>query len=235
MSRASAFAHASREGIEEARPAQPGGLGRRASAAASNASQRLLAAKWLTAGALLGGAASFIWLRSAQPIETAHPAASALVEIAAPAPSASLTAPRFVSSESAPEASGATTAPPRPAPHTTGSTTTARAAALGAPTGIEPSAPAPSTPDLAAEVAALDGIRTALAIGAWPAAEQQLASYRRDFARGALRSEAEVLAIEALIARGNRPAALSAAERFIAEHARDPQVARVRALVEGAR
>jgi outer membrane protein assembly factor BamD (BamD/ComL family) len=81
-------------------------------------------------------------------------------------------------------------------------------------------------------VAALDGIRTALSMGAWSDAEQQLARYRKTFAEGALRTEAEVLAIETLRAQGREEAAAGAAERFIAQHPRDPQVARVRALTE---
>jgi outer membrane protein assembly factor BamD (BamD/ComL family) len=98
------------------------------------------------------------------------------------------------------------------------------------------SAPARATAklasDLAAEVTALDGIRTALAIGALADAEQQLLAYRRNFARGALRSEAEVLAIDVLAAQGRHQAAASAAERFILQHPRDPQAARVRAFLE---
>jgi outer membrane protein assembly factor BamD (BamD/ComL family) len=85
---------------------------------------------------------------------------------------------------------------------------------------------------LAAEVAALDGIRTALAIGAWSDADLQLSRYRQNFPDGALRSEAEVLALEALVAQGRKQAAAVAAERFIAQHPRDPQVARVRAFTQ---
>lgn len=81
-------------------------------------------------------------------------------------------------------------------------------------------------------MAALDGVRTALAIGAWSDAEQQLNRYRRNFAAGALRTEAEVLTIETLRGQGNQAAAASAAQRFIAQHPHDPQVARVRALTE---
>jgi len=89
-----------------------------------------------------------------------------------------------------------------------------------------------SRPDLAAEVAALDVIRTAVAIGAWQEAEAELARYRRTFAKGALHGEAEVLAITSLLGQGRKQAAANAAQLFIAQHPRDPQVARVRALVE---
>jgi outer membrane protein assembly factor BamD (BamD/ComL family) len=85
---------------------------------------------------------------------------------------------------------------------------------------------------LAAEVAALDGIRTALSMGALADAERQLLAYRRNFAGGALLREVEVLGIELLTAQGRHEAAASAAERFILQHPRDPQVARVRAFLK---
>ena len=89
-----------------------------------------------------------------------------------------------------------------------------------------------SGPDLAAEVTTLDGVRTALSIGALSDAERQLTGYRRRFTHGALRSEAEVLALELLVAQGRKQAAAQAADRFISEHPRDPQIARVRDLAE---
>lgn len=185
-------------------------------ASASTWSRRLLAAKWLTLGVLVGGVATFAWVQHAgAPPLSAPKAATAPIE------------PATVR-ESMPAIPGTVAVSPLPE--------SARPAATEAQRKVRPAvsssaAPRPAS-DLSAEVAALDGIRTALAISALPDAEQQLTRYRRNFAQGALRSEAEVLWLETLLAQGNRPAAAAAAERFIAQHPRDPQVARMRALIE---
>jgi hypothetical protein len=177
-------------------------------------SRFLATAKWVALGAVAGGVATFFWVRQAAPPRVDRPPVT--VE-QAPAAAAS-SRPRGESPPISPAPAAATTSPgPR---HTT-------------PTAATPSArPTKPAADLAAEVAALDGIRTALAIGAWSDAEQQLARYRQTFVNGALRTEAEVLAIEMLRGQGREQAAASAAERFVAQHPRDPQVARVRALTE---
>ena len=189
-------------------------LGGPVSAVNGSAWSRFLAAgKWVTLGALAGGVATFLWVQHAAPGRArSAPAAVAHAQAAE-------TSPLLGKSPPNPPAEVASTAPTR--------------AARAARTTVAPSARAarPAS-DLAAEVAALDGIRTALAIGAWSDADQQLARYRETFVDGALRTEAEVLAIEALRAQGRKQAAASAAERFVAQHPRDPQVARVRALTE---
>lgn len=186
-------------------------------AATSSASAYVVAIKWLGLGVLLGGVGTFFWMKSGySQSSSAPPRASSVAVAAPPTPIASARAaePATVALRHQERA-----APPVP-----------RRFRVAAASASVP-APLPSS-DLAAEIAALDGIRTALAIGAWQDAEQQLGRYQRQFSRGALRSEAEVLRIETLVARGNRVAAEGAAERFIAQHPRDPQVARVRALVE---
>jgi hypothetical protein len=192
-----------------------------ASVSASAWSRLLATAKWVALGAIVGGVATFAWLqRESVPHASSAPAAvpaPTIDERAKPAEDASSLprqAPAAIPSPSlqtAPEAGH-----------------TLRAASASA--SPRPS-PKPGS-DLAAEVTALDGIRTALSIGAWQGAELKLVSYRSNFAHGALRSEAEVLALEVLVAQGRKQAAASAAERFILQHPRDPQVARVRALVE---
>jgi hypothetical protein len=175
----------------------------------------LAAAKWVTLGALAGTVATWAWLRPPPPLVKAAPvagnASSAIVSLPAP-PGAS---PISASPPQLPVMPAVSAGPSR-----TG------AARSG------PRASATSGSNLSAEVSALDGVRTALSIGALHDAELQLAGYRRNFARGALRSEAEVLALELLVAQGRTQAAARAAERFVAQHPRDPQVARVRALVE---
>jgi hypothetical protein len=189
-------------------------LGGPVSAVSGSAWSRFVAAaKWVTLGALAGGVATFLWVQHAAP-GGARSAPTAVAHA-----QAAETSPLLDKSPPSPPAEVASTAPTR--------------ATRAARTTVAPSARAarPAS-DLAAEVAALDGIRTALAIGAWSDADQQLARYRETFVDGALRTEAEVLAIEALRAQGRKQAAASAAERFVAQHPRDPQVARVRALTE---
>lgn len=169
-------------------------------------------AKWLALGFVAGGITTLAWLRqtTSLPSTASAPVATTVTTVAPPAPPAA--APLAVEPEQLATA---------PAP---------RAARAAAPS-TAPRAAGKAGPDLAAEVMALDSIRTALSIGALRDAEQRVADYRRQFARGSLRSEAEVLALELLVAQGRTQAAAAAAERFISQHPRDPQVARVRALV----
>jgi hypothetical protein len=176
------------------------------------------AGKWLALGAVAGGVATFVWLRQPAP-PNAVPSAPVAVVARPVAPV---------------QAALASTSQPvkvsEPPPATTAVETIRSTRISG--TGTATRGTVKPTSDLAAEVMALDGIRTALSIGALRDAELKLANYRRTFARGSLRSEAEVLALEVLVAQGRTEAANRAAERFIGQHPRDPQVARVRALVE---
>ena len=172
-----------------------------------------LVGKWLALGFVAGGVTTFAWLGQPTPVPVVvnAPVVPAIASVAlATKPAVQVQEPKAV--ESRPLA----TEP------------TARAARAA----TAPRAPAKAGPDLAAEVMALDSIRTALSIGALRDAEQRVSDYRRQFTQGSLRSEAEVLALEVLVAQGRQQAAAAAAERFIAQHPRDPQVARVRALVE---
>ena len=184
---------------------------------ASAGSRRLLALKWLTLGALVGGSVALMSVRHTVPPSISR----------APNAAVASTNPSRIAQDSAARRNPVEVSLPTRPVHPT--------EAHRGPRSVDPASVAPTAralPDLAAEVAALDGIHTALAIGAWQDAEEQLARYRRGFARGALGSEAEVLWIETLLGQGKRSAAASAAERFIARHPRDPQVARMRALVE---
>jgi outer membrane protein assembly factor BamD (BamD/ComL family) len=51
--------------------------------------------------------------------------------------------------------------------------------------------------------------------------------YRTDYPNGELAPEAEVVAIEALAARGDQPALAARAARFLARYPSDPHAARV--------
>jgi len=91
---------------------------------------------------------------------------------------------------------------------------------------------APAGSDLLAEARALEAVRSALAANKVDVAERELAAYRRRFERGELAIEAQVLAIQIAVERGERDAASAAAERLIshpeAQHYRE----RVNALLE---
>lgn len=197
-------------------------MGPSSGASATGWAGRWVVGKWVALGALLGSAATVVWLEHV--VTTKSPTASA---VAASPSAVGVTGPVLAveavgSAKSNPVATLAAEVEPRGA--------FAKRRSLEAPAELPQRAM--SGASLAAEVAALDGIRTALAIGAWRDAELQLARYRRAFAQGALRNEAEVLAITWLAAQGRKRAAAAAARTFLANHPRDPQAASVRAFVE---
>ena len=104
----------------------------------------------------------------------------------------------------------------------------------------QPSSPAPSvgipraeprpasTPPLAAELAALDAARTSLSHSDPSAALVALDGYSRNFPRGRLRLEAEVLRIGALAKSGQTVAARKRAEAFLRIHPDSVLASRVR-------
>lgn len=104
----------------------------------------------------------------------------------------------------------------------------------------EPQAEATGTvvqPDagLGAEVRRLDQARSAMQSGQPAAALSALQAYEREFPRGSLGPEAQVLQIEALVQSGRGAEARSAAERFLARYPSSPHARRVRSLVADAR
>lgn len=96
------------------------------------------------------------------------------------------------------------------------------------PENAEPVA-APST--LAAEVAALDAARSAIRRGQTARALAMLDEYDARFARPELGPESDIARIEAHLAAGDRAAARSLADRFLAAHPTSPAAARIRRLV----
>ncbi|HWZ89226.1 MAG TPA: hypothetical protein VNW92_10260, partial [Polyangiaceae bacterium] len=85
---------------------------------------------------------------------------------------------------------------------------------------------------LGAQVALLDASRTAIAAGAFGEALRLTEQYQRDFPAGELTPDAEVVALEALAARGDRDELAVRAARFLARYPADPHAARVKALAE---
>jgi hypothetical protein len=145
-------------------------------------------------------------------------AAPSLVEPAAPPVVTS--APEAVSVDLLPEA------PPKPA----------RAVpSAGARTLASSASASSATDDLAAEVRALERVRTAIAERRIAGAREALASYERAFPKKILEKEARVLEIEMLLAEGRRDEAELLATRFLASSADSPYAARVRSLLGASR
>jgi TolA-binding protein len=180
--------------------------------------------RWLATGAAAGAALTAMLLgwptatvptRVTQTRNATPPAGSLLI---APAPSAAVVPPSAGSSaevtappERAPLLSSARSATPPARPH--------RASAVAAST-------------LAAEIAALDGVRKAMARGAFDRAFEGTQAYARKFPRGQLSADADALAAEALAGRGERAAASERAARFLERYPEDPHAARMRRLID---
>lgn len=99
--------------------------------------------------------------------------------------------------------------------------------------------PAPSSARAAAsprdtlgdQTESIDAARAALAAGDAAKTLRLVAEYERRYPRGHFADEAEVLRIHALVKSGQRAAAESAGQRWLAAHPRSPHAARVRALL----
>ena len=91
----------------------------------------------------------------------------------------------------------------------------------------------PDTSTLAAEIAALGAARAQLAASP-DEARVSLARYRRAFPRGKLGPEADVIALEALAAKGDRPRLVREATLFLRRYPHAPHRTRVKQLVDEA-
>ena len=169
--------------------------------------------KWIALGALaVAGGAAMVVLREpvASPVGRSVPSASSAVT---PSASGAVAAPVPVASiEVAPSASPSTV--------------------VSAPVAPSPvRAPRPQPSALGEQVVELDRARRALGDGDAATALKRLDVYEARFPRGALRDEADVLRVEALLAAGDRAGAVRAGDRFLAAHAESPHAARVRSLI----
>lgn len=182
-----------------------------ASAAAPAASEVRGALQWLALGALSGGLVTAAWMASGE--------RAGLVPVLVPTVAHSASA---ALSPRAPERERASRTPANPAPSS--AEPSRRAPAVSTP----PRPPRAST--LAAEVRALDAVRTAIAIGAHDQALRLVEGFHRDFPAAQLAADAEVLALEALAAQGNASELESRAARFLRRYPNDPQSPRVKAL-----
>jgi len=103
-------------------------------------------------------------------------------------------------------------------------------------TEVSPKKPAPSgattTADsLTRELALIDAARRAVARGDGSGALRQLDTYSRRYPKGALRTEASVLRIEALIAKGDRAGAKRLGNAFLLRSPNGPYARRIRSLL----
>jgi len=215
--------------------AAPGALGTAAGAlsasAAGGKAALLVALKWLGAGAIVGAATAggIDYLSDAPPT---HPAV-APASVAVPS-----TAGQHVEPASEPirpaTAPTAVTADPETARPRAGV-----ARDLGVKTRIADTSPLAAakpgsvdTPALDGEIRRLDRARAALAQGSSEAALAELAAYENERKTAVLEREANVLRIDAMLARGDREEARTLARRYVAAHPDDPHARRLRQLLE---
>jgi hypothetical protein len=188
------------------------------SATAASAMTKAGAVKWLAATALLAGVAIPTVRYLAGHAAPASSSVSALTANSAPASAAlppSATAPARAN-ESLPNASDPAAAEP---------------AVNGASGAARVESKPPPASALAAELSALDTVRSALAAGNPAAALSGLDAYAHNFPHGKLSLEAEVLRIDALAKSGQAAAAQKRAQAFMKRHPDSMLASRVRAYV----
>ncbi|MEO6603476.1 MAG: hypothetical protein ABIQ16_26570 [Polyangiaceae bacterium] len=175
--------------------------------AAATALTKVGLAKWVAVVALVGGGAVTAAHFIAQPSPSPSPAPRALV-----------TAPGIQPALAPVVGNG-----PEPVPVVADSPSP--------PVGAPRLEPRPAAPALAAELSALDAARSSLKAGEPKAALIALDAYARNFPRGKLSIEAEVMRIDALAKSGQTAAARSRAEAFIKRHPDSVLASRVRSSV----
>ena len=83
------------------------------------------------------------------------------------------------------------------------------------------------------ELALVDEASRALSLGRCDEAEQALARYRERFPSGLLRSEIDVISVEAIGMRGDHDRAAARAQRFLSLHPKSPYAARLSTWLSG--
>lgn len=90
----------------------------------------------------------------------------------------------------------------------------------------------PRGSSLAAEIKALDAVKAAITSGDGDLALERVAAFHRAFPRAQLAADAEGLAIEALLAKGDVESAARRAARFLSDYPGDPHAARFAPIAE---
>jgi hypothetical protein len=187
------------------------------------------AAKWTAIGAIGGGSLVAVWLSPPAPREPLLAPTSVALRPSSEVAPAHIEAPALAEPAAATEPAPASEAAPASTPPAPGHGARPRKSS-GASLSSRASQTSAAESLLAREVAALDAARTALAVGASASALRQIERYHRDFPQGELSADADVVAIEALAAEGERAATKRAARRFLRQYPRDPHVAHIREL-----
>ncbi len=185
--------------------------------------------KWLSIGAVAGALAGAGVMASVQRAPVAR-SAVAPPPVAAPAATGTAIASVAVTAEE-PKVS-AVEPPPAVAP----ATPRPKAAVAAPSTSIAAEAPAPAAASdvrstLAAEAAAIDRARRALAAGAPDKAIELLDRYESESPTHALAPDAQALRVQAEKARGNSALAKQLAKKFLDSHPNDPHAERVRRVM----
>jgi hypothetical protein len=210
--------------------------GRRLWPAAARASRRA-AVKWLLLGAIGGSALTAAVMIRSRHERTDAPAARAEAS-RAPANVADATdvparaslpdiLPAAVSEKSI---ASAATHPRHSGPERAHPTQDLAGPEVSQDEPVEASAAESST--LAAEVSRIDAARIANARGDYDQAIRTIERYHRDFPNGALAPDADVVALEAVAAKRDRPETARRAALFLSQHPGDPHTARVKWLEE---
>jgi hypothetical protein len=205
---------------------------------AARGTSLLTPAKWLLLGAIGGSAltaAVMVGRRSGRSDAPAGPVVARESRVPANVAEATGDRARVSLSElgpaAAPKASTPSAAHPRRSGPGGARATQARAGSGdSADEPIEASATDSST--LAAEVSRIDAARTANARGDYDQAIRGIERYHRDFPEGALAPDADVVALEAVAAKHDRPETARRAALFLSRYPDDPHTARVRWLAE---
>jgi hypothetical protein len=174
-------------------------------------------ARWLLLGAVGGGgvATGFMWRYQRE--SASRPASDAIVSVGVSGEQLEERPDRARTATAGPD--DGFTRVPRDARRRTGRPTRAREASGAS----EPSS-------LPAEVAMLDAARKASAAGDPDAALRLIDRYQYEFPEGELAADTEVVAIEALAAKGERDEVARRVVRFLALRPNDPHAADVKRL-----
>lgn len=103
-----------------------------------------------------------------------------------------------------------------------------------APASNAGAVPPSESSTLAREVRWLDAARTACRAGAYDQAVYLVNSYHREFPRGVLAPDADVIGLEAVLEKGDREAVTEQGAAFLARYPTDPHAVRVRRWVADA-
>ena len=203
-----------------------GGVGVGLGAPAGASSLLLVAGQWLAVGVVagIGLASGAIWLSA--PVK---PTQTQVVS----APASPAERPRSARAAS-PAALPASSGPARAAAPIEDGLSLARALPVRA-TPVLPAGPALAADDrLAREVALIDEARRALGVGNAPRALRTLDEYDVAAQTGTLDREARILRIDALVAQGQRAAAVTLARAYLSPNPGDPHAPKLEQLIGSA-